>query len=157
MTQETIMALKLSRSGYYIVGLRKDNKKKFFSVARLVALAFLHNPENKSTVDHINRIRTDNRAENLRWATHAEQQNNKIPATGDNNGARISRHKLIQNGIKLRTENKLSINKDELFQYYVIENNNLIDTAEYFKVPYSTLTKILARYQIRKYSKLTTL
>lgn len=43
---------------------------------RLVAETFLDNPENKPTVDHINRVREDNRVENLRWASHKEQVEN---------------------------------------------------------------------------------
>lgn len=50
--------------------------KKGSFIHRLVADTFIPNPENKPTVDHINRIRTDNRIENLRWATHREQRDN---------------------------------------------------------------------------------
>lgn len=47
------------------------------SVHRLIAETFCENPDNKPTVDHINRIKTDNRAENLRFATRKEQQANR--------------------------------------------------------------------------------
>jgi hypothetical protein len=47
--------------GYDIVWICKDTIKRKIGVHRLVAWAFLENPENKPTVDHLNRNRTDNR------------------------------------------------------------------------------------------------
>lgn len=64
---------KKSQAGYLRVGLACNGKIKMMSVHRLVALAFIPNPENKPTVNHINEIKTDNRVENLEWATNAEQ------------------------------------------------------------------------------------
>ena len=60
------------RDGYYVIRILG----KLFQVHRVVAETFHANPENKPTVDHINRVRTDNRACNLRWATHHEQNEN---------------------------------------------------------------------------------
>lgn len=48
-----------------------------YSVARLVAQTFIPNPDNKPTVDHVNRVRDNNNIENLRWYSHKEQCTNR--------------------------------------------------------------------------------
>lgn len=67
--------------GYLLVNLWKDGTQKSVNIHKLVAEAFIPNPENKPTVDHINRDRKDNCAENLRWATWLEQADNRGGAT----------------------------------------------------------------------------
>lgn len=59
--------------GYYATTLRDaNNNQKTVYVHRIVAMTYLENPENKATVNHINGIKTDNRIENLEWATYSE-------------------------------------------------------------------------------------
>ena len=65
-------------NGYLRVGLIKNGKTKMFRVHRLVAEAFIPNPEGKPCIDHINTIRNDNRIENLRWVTYEENNNNQL-------------------------------------------------------------------------------
>lgn len=65
------------RYGYLRVHLWRNGKQYWRSIHRLVAQAFIENRENKPEVDHINRDTKDNRAENLRWATSTENNNNK--------------------------------------------------------------------------------
>lgn len=57
---------------YHRVTLTRDKIKYYMSVHRLVADAFIPNPENKPQVNHINWIKDDNRAENLEWVTQSE-------------------------------------------------------------------------------------
>ena len=64
--------------GYLKVGLTKDGSRKMYRVHRLVAFAFIPNPDNKPEIDHINGDRKDNRVENLRWMTHKENNNNPV-------------------------------------------------------------------------------
>lgn len=58
--------------GYKQVNLSSNNKPKYYRVHRLVADAFIPNPENKPCVNHINKIKDDNRASNLEWCTQKE-------------------------------------------------------------------------------------
>jgi hypothetical protein len=66
--------------GYLIVCLfNNDTKiKKNLKIHRLVAQAFIPNPENKPTVNHLNGDKTNNHLSNLEWATVAEQNRHKF-------------------------------------------------------------------------------
>lgn len=70
--------VRLDTDGYAIVCLSKNGIQKTMKVHRLVAMAFIPNPENKPCIDHINTVRTDNRADNLRWVTNKENSNNRL-------------------------------------------------------------------------------
>lgn len=62
----------LNKEGYPKVCLVKKRKRQTMTIRRLVAETFIPNLENKSQINCKNGIKTDNRAENLRWCTAKE-------------------------------------------------------------------------------------
>jgi len=67
-----IMKQNLKKTGYLNIKLCKNNKEYHLSVHRIVAESFIDNPNNKPHVNHINKIKNDNRVENLEWVTPNE-------------------------------------------------------------------------------------
>ena len=76
--KEKIMNPRTNGDGYKNIQLCNAGVKKVFSVHRLVAEAFIPNPENKPCVDHIDTNSLNNNVENLRWVTIKENNNNPI-------------------------------------------------------------------------------
>lgn len=66
------------KDGYLYYVLCVAGNRKTVKAHRLVAMSYLPNPDHKPAIDHINGIRTDNRACNLRWVTNKENTNNPI-------------------------------------------------------------------------------
>ena len=92
----------IGKKGYHQVTLRKNNKNSYPYIHRLVAEAFIPNPENKPEVDHIIPVSNggSDGADNLRWCTHKENTNNPI-----------SREKYLKNRYRVEWERRISIYK----------------------------------------------
>ena len=67
-----VIAIKQKKTGYMRICLSKDKIKKYYSVHRLVAEAFIPNPNNYPCVNHLNEIRSCNYTNNLQWCTHKQ-------------------------------------------------------------------------------------
>jgi len=90
------LKLMINHDGYKFVNLR-DGKGggKICFIHRLLAQAYIPNPDNKPFIDHIDRCRTNNSLYNLRWATRTENNNNmterKINCNNKTGHKRISK------------------------------------------------------------------
>ena len=66
---------RITRAGYYEVALYKNNQPKQFRIHRLVADAYINNPENKPAVNHKDENKLNNCVNNLEWVTPKENVN----------------------------------------------------------------------------------
>lgn len=69
IVDEKILKQYIQNNGYVWVGLHKNNKQKRMLVHRLVAIAFIPNPDNLPEVNHKSEIKTQNNVENLEWCS----------------------------------------------------------------------------------------
>ena len=113
------LKLQIDKDGYYIVTLRKNGVAKTWGVHRLVAEAFLPNPNNLPQVHHKNHDTKDNRIQNLVWVTIAEQRDD---------------HWRASRGAKLRVVghdiDKIFISSHEIERELGIANTNALKVAK---------------------------
>lgn len=112
-----IMKTQLDIGGYECVKIRKGGRTVTLRIHRLVAEAFIPNPENKPFVDHINTIRNDNRKENLRWCTDIDNKRNPISAYNRRTSVKLLA--AVRNAAKIggvkRSKPVLQYSKDGTF------------------------------------------
>ena len=139
---EKILKPRKNHYGYLRFNLYKDGKRKTISVHRLVAIAFIPNPENKPHIDHINTIRTDNNVKNLRWVTVQENARNvltiehfKARRATEETKIKISNARSGQN--PPRTRKVRNIETNEIFytiksagQKYGVSNDAIINSIK---------------------------
>lgn len=68
-------------NGYKMFLMATGGKRRNMTAHRMVAMAFIPNPENKPCVDHIDTNPLNNSVENLRWVTYSENNRNPITMT----------------------------------------------------------------------------
>jgi NUMOD4 motif/HNH endonuclease len=97
--QDKIIYLDKTNTGYFRATLCKDGSCKKFGVHRLVAQAFISNPEDKPTVNHIDGDKSNNTLSNLEWNTHSENSQHSIDT-----GLQPVLHGWLKRGAKLTKE-----------------------------------------------------
>lgn len=128
---------------YWMVDLYKNNKSEKVPIHRLVAEAFIPNPEGKLTVDHVDGVRQNNAIENLRWATYGEQ-NSRF----DTVGVRSEPIVVLHHDEKRKKrggghESWLGIKE-------VIEFDSISEAAKYFDCTISNISLMLEKGTIGK-------
>ena len=69
LCSDKVLKITINRNGYCMVGLRKNSKTKLYQLHRLVAEAFIPNPDNLPQVNHKDENKQNPYADNLEWCT----------------------------------------------------------------------------------------
>lgn len=122
--KEKILQPQIQRDGYLRVDLSKKGQKKRFPIHRLVAIAFIPNPEKKEQVNHENGDKLDNSLENLNWMTRKENISHayKTGLVKKNNNPVIATH--LETGEKRQFKSQTEASR-ELGIYMKIISNAL--------------------------------
>lgn len=93
-----ILRQSLSKTGYCRVALSKNSRMKSYGVHRLVAKAFIPNPEDKSEVNHIDGDPSNNSADNLEWVTRSENHIHRVYELKHNSLKRCKKVLCVETG-----------------------------------------------------------
>lgn len=141
--KERIMKQSLTTTGYKKVELSKDGKRKSMKVHRLVAMAFIDNPDNKPDVNHIDGNPLNNHLVNLEWCTESENINHAI-RTGLKKVFYIERSKLYDLYINQR------LNPEEIGKMYGVSNTPITKQLAKYNLPIRTTGEARIKYNITK-------
>ena len=109
----------INGQGYYAVNLKNDLKIRPVRIHRLIAIAFIVNPDNKPCVDHIDNNTLNNNINNLRWATTSENGMNQKMSIKNTSGVKGVRYDKDRK--KWKAEIKLNGINMHIGRYETIE------------------------------------
>lgn len=142
--------------GYPCVTLCKNKKSRSFPLHRLLAIAFIPNPENKPQVDHINTDKMDYRLENLRWVTAKENSNNPLTKKHCRENLYVS--EVQRRSILTKKKNPLDFygKPKTVFQFKlngecVCEYNTIADAARAVNGNYVSIKRVCDKKQTTAY------
>lgn len=138
----------IHNSGY----LGFQRKGKYYGIHRLVAMAYIPNPNNKPFVCHKNNIRTDNRVENLYWGTHQENMNQMIKDGRSTKGSRNGMYGISRKG-STNPNSKLTRKQRREIRSRYRNGERICDLANEFSVSRITIRRIINRHIRSSYYK----
>lgn len=136
--KEAILRPAVDKKGYKRVGLMREGKLNTHKIHRLVAMAFVPNPENKPQVNHKNGDKQDNHFENLEWVTGSENMKHaislglvKMPAfnaglPGEKNGNALL---CTESVVQIRAKFKEGKSRRDLAQEYGVKPSCIKDVV----------------------------
>lgn len=123
-----------SKTGYLVVNIRKNGKRQPVYIHRLVAEAYIPNPDNKKQVNHIDGDKCNNLVENLEWVHDIENKQHAVKCGLTKRGSELKRSRYTEQQVQVICE---------LFQQG-LSVGNVIKTVS-FETTKATLLNIRSR------------
>lgn len=124
--KEKILKPSLSRAGYLVCDLQIKDKQKPFGVHRLVAKAFIPNPENKPQVNHLDGCRWNSCLSNLEWVTASENLQHAVQTGLMKTGEEHHRSKLTNEQVVYIRENPDRLTCEALAEKFGVDRATII-------------------------------
>ena len=127
LLEERLLKSGYNKNGYESYVLSNSKSKKRMNIHRLVALAFIPNPDDKPCVNHINGIKSDSSIGNLEWCTYSENTKHafKTGLMSMTKGEECSWSKLTEDDVRYIRENKGIISYSKLSKKYKISTTTI--------------------------------
>jgi len=146
-------ALRVQNSGYTITDIMIDSRQRTKTIHRLVALAFVNNPENKSDVNHKDGKKGNNNVSNLEWMTKSENSKHSyetglhiISDEAKERIRKIGSAPTSEKSKKLLSLGRVGITIDkaiEIRSHYREGRDSIKQTAKKFSVSISTTQRCI--------------
>ncbi len=121
------------QTGYHQVRLCKNGIIKSYYIAKLVAKAFIPNPENKTQVNHIDGNKDNNHASNLEWMTPRENVQHAVKLgllnnKGENHGSsKLNRRQVLEIRKRYKEENITQKSLADEYEVSLMNINKIIN------------------------------
>lgn len=128
-----ILKQNLAASGYFIINIYINKKRKSYIIHRLMGIYFIENPNNLYFIDHIDRNKLNNNINNLRWINRKENNNNRKSSLNKKGSVRFINGKF-EYKYWLNTDNKLKYKTFETYkEFRDFRNTYIFCNKLYFK------------------------
>lgn len=123
----------VDKDGYKRLMLYNGGNRKHYGLHRLVAIAFIDNPDNKPLVNHIDGIKDNNRLSNLEWSTESENAQHAVEL-----GLRQSNGGENHANAKMTDEKAI-----EMFEKYKTDKYTMQELADEYGISPSVCSNII--------------
>jgi hypothetical protein len=119
------------KAGYLAISLSNKKERKRLFIHRLLAIAYINNPENKPCVNHLDGDKSNNNLCNLQWCTHEENIKHAW-----SNGLCYKNYETIKLAQKSISKKLLDTNTNTIF-------NSISEAIRYYNIPSTTFYRLM--------------